>query len=80
MKTTHRAWIAERLKFLRKKFGLQPKDVASKIHIPTKTYSAHEEKRSSPDPFRLKDICDIYGITLDEFFEPWNKQSKKTAC
>jgi transcriptional regulator with XRE-family HTH domain len=80
MKNARRNWIKERLKYFRKQKNLQPKDVAEKINIKTKTYSAHEEGRSEPDLFRLKDICAIYSITVDEFLDGCPSQVTQSSC
>jgi len=80
MKNIRREWIAERLKHFRKLHNLLPKDVAARINVHVKTYCAHEEKRSEPDPFRLKDICTVYNITVDEFLKGCPSQITQPTC
>lgn len=63
----HKEVNARKLIFLRKKFGKSQKQIADKLHIKRERYDSYEDARSVA-PYRvIRDLCNFYKITLDEF-------------
>lgn len=59
---------AQALKILRKHFGLTQKELAKRLFVSDKTLSKWENGVSQPDISALRDICEVYGITTEQFF------------
>jgi len=57
--------IGERLKDARKKAKLSQIDVSGRTGIGNKTISDYETGKTSPDPERLRILCELYGVSAD---------------
>lgn len=55
--------LTENLKILRRQFSRR--QIAEKLHIGVKRYSAWESGKNEPNIIMLKRIADYYGITID---------------
>ncbi len=60
--------IAENLVSLRKSAGLTQQELASKLNYSDKAVSKWERGESIPDVIVLKQIADMYGVKVDDFF------------
>lgn len=60
--------IGEKLRFLRKSKKLTTTDIAVKVNVTQSYISQFENGRAVPDIFLLKNICNVLGVTLAEFF------------
>lgn len=65
--------FADNLIYFRKAANLTQLELAEKIHYSDKAISKWERAESLPDVTTLKDIADLFGITLDQLI------SKRTA-
>ena len=54
------------LKKLRKRIGVNQKEIAEKIGITDKTYANYENRNTEPNIKTLCKLADFYHITLDE--------------
>lgn len=61
----HQADLGERLKTLRKVAHLTQTQVADKLGIKKATVSAWETGRNMPDPFALRQLAKMYGVSVD---------------
>jgi transcriptional regulator with XRE-family HTH domain len=68
-KSVYHAWFSKRTKDLRIERNLKQGYVAGKIKMKTKAYSAVEQGWSIPKIFNIKLLCQLHGMTLDEFME-----------
>lgn len=68
--------IAKNLIKYRKNAGLTQIELAEKIMYSDKNISKWERAESIPDIFILKQLADIYGITINDFLEESDKISK----
>lgn len=59
--------IGNRIRSLRLKQGLTQEQFAQKFHVSRQSVSNWENNRNYPDLGTLSEICDTYGLTLDEF-------------
>lgn len=57
--------VADNITFLRKKNGLTQIDLAEKLNYSDKAVSKWERGESLPDVCMLKQIADMFGVTLD---------------
>src|SRR5690625_1550810 len=57
--------LAERLKKLRSQRGLFQKEVADKLGIKPNTLSGYENGTRNPDTTILRDIANLYDVTVD---------------
>lgn len=69
MKTEYREWIAGRLKTLRSEAKLKQGAVATLLNMKQGTYGTYEQGTAEPSIFVLKQICEIYHITIDQFMQ-----------
>ena len=61
--------IANRLRVLREANNLTQDDLAHKLGLSRSTISKYEIADRGPDIDTLINICEIYNITLEEFFK-----------
>lgn len=57
--------FSDRLKLLRKQFGLTQKEMASKLNIQRVTYSHYETGRSQPSIDTLIILASIFSCSID---------------
>ena len=57
--------IAQNIVFLRKQAGMTQLDLAEKLNYSDKAVSKWERGDSVPDIAVLKDIADLFGVTVD---------------
>lgn len=69
--------IAKKLIFYRKKHKLTQAELAEKISYSDKSISKWEREEALPDVAVLKMLADIYGITVEHFITPQEKQHIK---
>lgn len=60
--------FGERLAKLRKAKGLTQEDVGEKLQISAQAVSKWENDTTLPDPLMLKQLADIYGVTLNQIY------------
>jgi len=60
--------ISKRLKSLREKHNLTQDELATKLKVSRSTVSNYESGFRTPDINILREICNIYNITLDSIF------------
>lgn len=58
---------AEKITFLRKRKHWTQTQIANKIKITRSRYASFESTRIEADFQTISDLCEVYGITLDEF-------------
>lgn len=59
-------YLAAKLVFLRRCYGISARKVAELLEIAPQTYSGYETGRHTPSLEKLIQIADLYGITLDK--------------
>ena len=64
-----KALIASNIQYLRTSANLTQADLADKINYSDKAVSKWERGESLPDFFVMKQIADLFGVSLDFFFE-----------
>ncbi len=67
--------VAENITELRKKNGMTQMELANKLNYSDKAISKWERGDSLPDVAVLKELADLFGVTLDYIV---NKEHKKT--
>lgn len=60
--------FSERLKERRLVLGFTQQQVAEKIGVDTSTYAHYESGRRTPDVKRLKMLCHLFGIAIQDSF------------
>ena len=68
--------IANNLVTYRKQAGLTQQELATKINYSDKAVSKWERAEGIPDVFVLKELADLYGITVNDFLVEPNKPKK----
>ena len=58
--------VGNNIRKLRKKHGMNQKELAEKLNIRRQTVSAYEREVSTPDIYTLIRIADIFSVSLDE--------------
>ena len=76
---TLRRNIADNLIFYRKQKGLTQLDIADKFNYSDKAVSKWERAEAIPDVYILKQLADLYGITLDDLLSADKKKREKLA-
>ncbi len=76
---TLRRNIANNLIFYRKQKGLTQLDIADKFNYSDKAVSKWERAEAIPDVYILKQLADLYGITLDDLLSADKKKREKLA-
>lgn len=61
--------IGEKISTLRKQKGMTQRDLADILHVSDKNVSKWECGRSVPDIFYLKQLADVFGVTVDYFID-----------
>ena len=61
--------IAKNLIFYRKKLGITQQELADKLNYSDKSISKWERGEGVPDIYILKQIADLYGITVNDLIE-----------
>ncbi len=76
--TDYKIVIANNLTIYRKQAKLTQQELAEKLNYTDKAVSKWERGEAIPDVLVLKQIADLYGIALDDFFReiPQEKQVK----
>ena len=64
-----KALIASNIQYLRTSANMTQADLADKINYSDKAVSKWERGESLPDFFVMKQIADLFGVSLDFFFE-----------
>ena len=67
--------LAENLTYYRKAAGFTQLEIAEKFNYSDKSISKWERGEGVPDVFVLKALADLYGLTIDDFF---NEEKKRT--
>ena len=72
--------IGQFIKALRKEKNLTQREVAEKLLISEKTVSKWETGNGLPEVGLMKPLCDLLGISLNEFFsgERLDERQKRT--
>lgn len=58
--------LGEKIKFLRKDYGLSQNELADKIHVSRYVISKWENDKSEPDITSLKELSKCFQISIDE--------------
>ena len=61
--------IGQKLKELRKAYGLTQEQLSGKLGISRVNYTRYESDKVRPDYETLINIADFYDLTLDELFD-----------
>ncbi len=68
--------LGYRLSILRKESGLMQKEIAKKLGISAPTLSQYEKGGRSPDPNTLKQLADVYDVSVDYLLGRTNDRNK----
>lgn len=79
MKEKYKDLLANNLTKFRKAAKLTQYELAEKLNYSDKAISKWERGEAFPDIFVLKDIADLYGITIDQLFASNIKYRIRTA-
>ena len=71
--------LAENLTYYRKAAGYTQLEIAEKFNYSDKSISKWERGDGAPDVFVLKSLADLYGITIDDFFNEEKKRTKTSS-
>ena len=69
--------VGNNIRKLRKKHGMNQKELAEKLNIRRQTVSAYEREVSIPDIYTLIRIADIFSVSLDELAGRNSAKKKK---
>lgn len=70
--------VAENLIYYRKKSGLSQLELAQKLSYSNKNISKWENGETTPNVFVLKNIADLFGITVDDLLKQPSEADKET--
>lgn len=70
--------IAENLTYYRKRTGMTQQELANKLNYSDKSISKWERGDGVPDIYILKQIADLYEITVNDLIEVRTNKGKKT--
>lgn len=70
--------VAENLIYYRKKSGLSQLELAQKLSYSNKNISKWENGETTPNVFVLKNIADLFGITVDDLLKQPSETDKET--
>ena len=70
--------VSKNLVYYRKKANLTQLELAEKINYSDKAISKWERGETIPDVFMLKQLANIYGITIDDFLSEKQNKEKET--
>lgn len=71
--------LAENLTYYRKAAGYTQLEIAEKFNYSDKSISKWERGEGAPDVFVLKALADLYGLTVDDFFNPEKKRAQTST-
>lgn len=69
--------LGDRIRELRTQKNLTQEDLAKQLHITRQTISKWESNKSIPDIMCIKELCQIFEISVDEFLSNATYQKKK---
>lgn len=69
MKNAYRNWMSIRLRHFRDQQKWTQTQMAFHMGVSQRTYSAWEERRATPNVFRIVKLCRLLVITTDHFLE-----------
>lgn len=69
--------VAGNLTYYRKKSGLSQLELANKLKYSNKNISKWENGETTPNVFVLKNIADLYGITVDDLLKQPSEDDKQ---
>ena len=58
--------LGQRIKELRKQSGMTQDDLADLLHVTRAAVSSWETGKRTPDIYMLRDIADVFEVSLDE--------------
>lgn len=70
--------LASNIIELRTKAGMTQLELAEKLNYSDKSISKWERAESVPDVFVLKNIADVFGVTVDYLISPHDPNEKKS--
>ena len=71
---TYKKIIAENISSLRQAKNLTQAQLAEKLNYSDKAISKWERGESVPDVFTLKQLCELFGVTIDFLFHSHKKE------
>lgn len=71
--------LAENLTYYRKAAGYTQLEIAEKFNYSDKSISKWERGEGAPDVFVLKALADLYGLTVDDFFNEEKKRAQTST-
>lgn len=71
--------LAENLIYYRKAAGYTQLEIAEKFNYSDKSISKWERGEGAPDVFVLKALADLYGLSIDDFFNEEKKRTQTTT-
>ena len=72
--------LADNLTYYRKAAGFTQLEIAEKFNYSDKLISKWERGEGVPDIFVLKALADLYGITVDDFFNEEKQRTRTTKA
>ena len=61
--------IGEKIEQYRKRLNLSQEELSNKLFVSRQTISQWENNQTSPTIDNFLRLCDIFGITMNDFFE-----------
>lgn len=74
----HREKLLHLLKDIRQKKGIRQIDLAEQLGVPQSFISKYESGNRQLDILELRRICEIVGISLDDFVQQLEKKINET--
>lgn len=71
--------IDKKIYELRKKAGFSQEELGDKLNVSRQTISKWETGQSTPEIDKVTAICDLFGITTDEFLRDKTAAEKNTS-
>ncbi len=72
--------LADNLTYYRKAAGFTQLEIAEKFNYSDKSISKWERGEGVPDIFVLKALADLYGISVDDFFNEEKQRTRTTKA
>lgn len=68
--------LGDKIKLLRTNKNLTQEELSSKLHITRQTISKWESNKSIPDIIKVKELCQVFEISIDDFLSNTSYQKK----
>ena len=71
--------LGEKIWRLREERGLSQEVLAEKLDVSRQTVSNWENDRATPDAYKLKQLCEVLGVSADELLETGEQVPAESA-